>query len=232
VGAPLGRDGEQFTWQVSFRGLSGGRARLALGTRREAGEDLIVAHLQAEAAGVVGSVLLHVDELVNTFAASDGLPRTSDGLTVTRDKEVHVRTHWDLARPSATIAVESSKAPARRAIRSFPADAPTYDVLGAFLMMRGWSEPAGARATFYTLAGQRLWHTVMTMRPPERIGAVMARRIDGVSERLTWTGKAEPKHPSRHFSVWFAADDSGLPLRIVGHTELGEVTAELTSHAP
>jgi hypothetical protein len=40
----------------------------------------------------------------------------------------------------------------------------------------------------------------------------------------------ESNKPTRTFSVWLSDDADRVPLKMVGHTELGDVTMDLTEY--
>jgi hypothetical protein len=229
---PLARPGEALTFSVSLRGMEGGRARVAVGGMENG---VIAARGQAESAGVVASVVRAADELSTLIDAASGLPREVFSVAVTRGKEVRVHATYAADHSHAALEVVTDGRPSK-VRRRLPTDAPTFDTLGAMMVMRAWQVPEGTRARFFSLGGQKLWRVEVTMGPTERVdtifGPVMARRIDGVSTRLRPDLKPDPDRPPRAFSAWFSADERAVPVKIRAATEFGDAVATLTSYTP
>jgi hypothetical protein len=111
--------------------------------------------------------------------------------------------------------------------------ATTHDPLSVVLALRGWDAARGVRVVVYSLGGVRIWKNVFTSGGHERVdgplGPRTALRIDGVSTRITPALQEEPQ-PARVFSIWVTDDAQHIPVRIVAHTELGDITARATSY--
>jgi hypothetical protein len=110
----------------------------------------------------------------------------------------------------------------------------THDPLSAMLALRAWVAPVGTRALLYSLGGVRMWKTTLTFEGFEEmqtdVGKRRAARIAGTSIRLSRSFEEDRSKPPRTFKVWVSDDDQRIPLKITAHTELGDVTARVTSY--
>jgi hypothetical protein len=230
--APVANAGEGLTFSVSLRGVEGGRARVAIAGKTGG---TIAARGQAESAGVVASIVRAADEVSTLLDAVDGRPQEVYSVAVHKGKEIRVRAVYDGDHRHAVLEVVTDGVP-RKVRRRLPADAPTFDSLGAMMIMRGWRAEPGERARFYSLTGQRLWRVEITMGPVETIntmlGPVKARRVDGLSTRLTPALGVDRSKPPRSFTAWFSDDARALPVKIRAATEFGDAVAVLTSYQP
>ena len=58
-----------------------------------------------------------------------------------------------------------------------------------------------------------------------------AIHIDGASYRARPNMGVESETPARTFSVWLSDDADRVPLKMLAHTELGDVTMDLTEYS-
>ena len=62
------------------------------------------------------------------------------------------------------------------------------------------------------------------------LGSRAAVRVTGVSTKLTTSLSPDTKTQPRTFTVWFSNDTERIPLRVVAHTEYGDVEVRATSY--
>jgi hypothetical protein len=109
-----------------------------------------------------------------------------------------------------------------------------HDSHSAMAAVRTWDAAPGATRRLVIVGGRRIWQTDVTWTGRETIGTalgnVAAVRLDGVSQRVSRTLHAEVGKDPRTFSVWLSDDGDRVPLRVVAHTELGDVVIELTGY--
>ncbi len=231
--APLYVAGESITWEVTFRGLEGGRARLAVGTPAQVG-GLAVLPLRADAesSGLLAIVKTMKDDWAAWVDVASGLPLRTVGDANTSGKQLHVEAIFDHAASRADIDI-SIDARRQKLTRRLPSGE-TYDPLGAILLLRGWDAPDGARTSFHTLGGRTLWHTELLVEGREvratRLGKQPCVRMVGRSRRLLPSLLVDQKRQPRSFTVWFTDDARRVPVKIVAHTELGDLAVDATSY--
>jgi hypothetical protein len=231
--APRFVPGEAMTFEVTFRGIEGGRARVAVGAPTLVdGRRVLALRASAESAGLVATFKEMRDDLTTWIDADSALPlRTESDANIT-GKAVQVKAVFAADRASAEL--EITRGEKTRTVKRVLPPAEVYDPLGALLVMRGLDAPDGARAVFYTLGGQRLWRTELTVAGREELRGPLGRfacvRLEGVSTRLATNLKDDTRKPPRRFSVWISDDARRLPLRITAHTELGDVNVIATSY--
>ena len=107
---------------------------------------------------------------------------------------------------------------------------------GAFAAMRVWPAELGSTRTLWVLGGRHIWKAELKVADREVIGTALgnlaALRFEGVSTRARPDMSMEPNRPPRTFSVWVSDDADRVPLKIVAHTELGDVTIDLVDYQP
>jgi len=231
---PRYQAGESITWEVSLRGIEGGRARFAVGQPALVdGKQVLALHADAESSGLVAVVKTFHDDISAWIDASTGLPIRTVGNSNTSGKDTHAEATFDHQAHRASIDYSIGTGARQKTARRLPESA-TYDPLGVILVLRGWAAPDGARAIFHTLGGRTVWRTDLTVDGREtlstKLGKVMCIRMTGVSRRLTATLGVDDKKPARKFTVWLSDDARRVPLEIVAHTELGDVDVVLTSY--
>jgi hypothetical protein len=231
---PLVVPGEAISWELTYRGVRGGRARLVVGEPQRVGERNVVAmRAQAETLGIAAAVKQIRDEVSSWVDADDGAPLHTESEALISGRWQAVDTIWTPGEAKVDLVIRADRGEPKKRSRVLPS-ARTHDPLSALLMIRGWQAPDGARATFYTLGGQRLWRTDLTVEGREAIdctlGTHRAIKLSGVSTRMTPALTDDNSRKPRTFTVWLSDDASRIPLRVVAHTELGDVMVEATEY--
>ena len=100
--------------------------------------------------------------------------------------------------------------------------------------IRGWRPAPGTRRTVFVVGGRRLWRIDVRYVGTETIGSSVGNRraihIDGASYHARPNFGLEGDKPVRTFSVWLSDDADRVPLKMTAHTELGDVTMDLTEY--
>lgn len=232
--------GETLTWQVTLAGISGARARLAV-SKPEKGSDgrhTIVLRAEAESSGIAVIIKEVRSSIASWIDADNGVPVRTDSDSFGLGNSLNVnaaRRLDDNGEPVADFTILHTKegeAPTSRTQRLPVVE--VHDPLSATLALRAWKPATGTRATMYSLGGTRLWRNVLTFEATEElkteIGKRRAMRISAVSIRLTRTFEEDNSKPPRTWTLWISDDDQRIPLKITAHTELGDVTAKVTSY--
>jgi len=228
--------GETITWDVSFAGIQGGRARLAIGKiGNDEGRRLIVLRAEAESAGVLSVLDETHDTLSSWIDVDSGLPTRTESSTTGTGKPIVVRSQRVPGVPLAELQIWSAKTGDDGAHKQ--ARLPTmqtHDPLSAVLALRGWAAPQGARVTVYSLGGIRVWKNVFTVEGKDDLDGPLGRRpairIHGVSTRVTAALVDDTSKPARTFTFWLTDDAQRIPVRLSAHTELGDIVANATSY--
>ena len=230
--------GEMMTWDVTFGGIEGGRARLAVGdVGSEHGRRLVVLHAEAESSGLAAVVTQQRDSVASWIDVESGLPTRTESSSVGTGKPTVVNVERVAGEPFADVEVFSARTgDAGTHKRARLPNLRTHDPLSVLLALRGWTAPQGGRVVVYSLGGLRVWKNVFTVDGREDVDGPLGRRaairIHGVSTRVTPGLADDTSKPPRTFTVWFSDDHHRIPIRISAHTELGDVVANATSYTP
>jgi hypothetical protein len=236
--------GETITWDVTVAGITGARARLAVGSpsASEHGPGLVVVlRAEAESAGIAVLVKEVKSSMASWVDVDSGVPARSEsdssGLTSTVLVEAERRPDED-GRPTAALTIlrrRRGDEQSRSRVQRLPVAA-THDPLSATLALRAWSSagPRGSRALLYAMGGSRLWRTEVTVEGDELLSTAIGKRrtvrITGVSTRLRPTFDVDGKHAPRTFTLWVTDDEQRIPVQIRARTEMGELFAKVTSY--
>jgi uncharacterized protein DUF3108 len=230
--------GESITWKVSLAGIEAGRARLAVGeVGLVDGRRVIALRGEGEAVGVFTLLKDMNDEITSWLDLEAGIPARTETESTTAGRLTVVHARRGAASAAAQLTVwrngRSATDPGRARAQRLPAP-DTQDTLSAVLFLRGWEATPGARARVYTLGGERLWRTDLTMEGVDEVdtplGKRRAFRVAGVSTRMDATLSDDLRRPPRRFTAWISRDRERLPVRIKAGTEFGDVLVEATSY--
>lgn len=225
--------GESMTWEVTFLGVTGGRARLAVGAPGMVdGHQIVPVAAQAESAGVLAAIKRMRDSVESRIDLRSGLPTLTESEVELKDKTLAVRATRREGQAIVDLVVRRGQAREVKTTRTLPVVA-THDPISAILRLRGFRAPEGTRAIFHTLGGLRVWRTEVLIAGTEDIDGPLGKRpavkLVGVSRRMTGQ-HLDANHKARTFTVWFSDDDARVPLKIEAHTELGDIVVTATSH--
>jgi len=229
--------GEQMTFELSLRGITGGEATLAVGTpgvvdgRRE-----IIVQSRVESAGVAAMFKEVRDEISTSIDLATSRPVSHHAQVKFGSRESTIDTHFAQgAVGSFEIEYTPKGGKTRRLRQAMPADQAAFDMHAAIGALRAWTPADGEQVFLYTMAGRQLWQITlrMTGREPVKtaLGRYPALRIDGVGRRVTRELRPDLDKPERHFTVWLSDDENRLPLVTEGKTEYGDVKAELVEYS-
>lgn len=237
--APYFVPGESMTWDVTFAGIEGGRARLAVGqVGNDEGRRLIVLHAEAESAGIAAVLAQAHDSVQSWIDVDSGIPTRTESTTTGSGKPFVVHSERVAGEPVADVQIWSGKSGDTGVHKKTRLPTVhTHDPLSALLALRGWEAPRGGRVTVYSLGGVRVWRSVFTVEGREDLDGPLGRRaairIRGVSTRISpVTLVDDTSKPARTFTVWLSDDRQRIPIRLTAHTELGDVVANATSYVP
>jgi len=224
--------GESMTFTVAVGGVPCGEAALAVGAPGEVdGVRAIVVTSRVASAGAARLVRVIEDDLTSTIDLVSGLPRaiTADVVFGTR------RYHADGVFGGAVVDLAWHRNDGNLHHTRYDfGNVDAHDAHTAMAALRTWDGSAGDRRRLYVIGGRRIWRTDVTWTGREtigtRLGNLTAVRLDGVSLRVTADLSLDANVEPRTFTVWLSDDADRVPLRVVAHTELGDVTIELTGY--
>jgi hypothetical protein len=231
--APRFLAGESFSFEVTFKGIEGGRARMAIGEPTVVdGRRVLAVRAEMESSGLVAIVKSIRDDSATWLDADTGLPLRSESDASTSGRQVHMVTTFDHpGRRADTVLTRNGKE--RKVGRRLP-EGETYDPLAAMLVLRGWDAPVGTRGLMHSFSGRTLWRSELVVEAKEvlktKLGKLPALRTSGVAYRLLSSGAVDQRKPPRRFTVWVSDDEWRIPLRVVAVTEMGDVVVEATSY--
>jgi hypothetical protein len=233
VDAPYYVPGEQMLWDVSWKGVTGGRSQLVVGAPGVLkGKRAIIVHSQAHSEGMI-AVFKHVlDEVTTTIDVTTALPITSTGSFEYGKRQSRIDAAF--TRERYQLVYERPGRYAQRYSQRLPAGHGAHNGHSALGALRAWSAPRGSRAYFYALSGRRLYRVDVTVAAHESVrtalGEFPAVRIEGWASRLRRDLRPDKKHKPRRFTVWMSDDDNRVPLQVAATTEYGEIGVQLVAY--
>jgi hypothetical protein len=109
-----------------------------------------------------------------------------------------------------------------------------HDTHSAMAQVRGWRGKPGETRSVFVVGGRRLWRVDVKYLGDETIGTAVGNRrcvkFEGSSFRARADFKVESNTPARTFTVWLSDDGDRVPVKVIAHTELGELTVDLTEY--
>lgn len=225
--------GEVFQWEVSFRGVTAGRAVMAVGEPGREGErDVLILRSRVESAGVAAA-LSHVRDEITTWIGLDaGAPVLHHADIRSADPEAMVQTEFGEG-PFEIDVSRVGRSP-RTYRQELPENYYAHDIHSLLGALRAWQADPGDEGFAYLLSGRRIYHFTATYGEVEslstKFGPVEAVRIDAIAWRLQSDLEVDPDRSPRELRLWLARDGTRAPVRIEADTEHGTVNIELVGH--
>jgi hypothetical protein len=224
--------GESMTFAVSLGGVEAGEAAFAVGEQGVVdGKPALVVTSRIASAGLFKMVKDISDNLTSTIDLETGLP-----VTITADVSDPPRNyHADGRFAGGVVDLDWYKQDGKVHHTHYDfGDVDAHDAHTAMASVRTWDGEPGDSRRLYVIGGRRIWQTDVTWVGRETIGTALgniaAVRLDGVSVRVSSRLREEKGRTPRTFSVWMSDDGDRVPLRVVAHTELGDIVIELTGY--
>ena len=109
-----------------------------------------------------------------------------------------------------------------------------YDVPSMLVFVRGWDAAAGARTTVDEMRSRTAWRVDFTVGDHEGVttslGDLQAVRYDGEGVRILRSGEIDPDSDRRRFSMWISDDADRVPVKLVAHTDYGDIRMDLVDY--
>jgi hypothetical protein len=227
--------GETMAFEVRLGGVLAGEAALAVGEVGEfEGKKAVVVRSRANTAGAAALIKRIVDEATTTIDIETGRP-----LALQTHVEQGNRTTDATARfvdNVAEVTYKRSNDPNPHNYRINFGKETVHDSHSAMAQVRGWRPAPGTMRQVFVVGGRRLWRVDIKYVGAETIGSEdmgnrRAIRFEGASYRARANFAVENNKPARTFTVWLSDDADRVPLKVVAHTELGDVEVVLTDYA-
>ena len=226
--------GESMAVEVRLGGVLAGEARLAVGEiGNYEGHRAVVVKSRAETAGAAALLKKIVDEATTTIDMDSGRPLLLD--TLVEQGGSTTTANATFTGSVANIIYRKDTDPTPHAFHVDFGKITVHDTHSAMAQIRGWRPAPGTTRTVFVVGGRRLWRVDVRYIGTETIGTDDGNRraihIDGASYRARPNMGVESETPSRTFSVWLSDDADRVPLKMLAHTELGDVTMNLTEYS-
>ncbi len=109
-----------------------------------------------------------------------------------------------------------------------------YDVPSMLVFVRGWDDAVGAKTTVDVMRSRTAWRVDFTIGDHEGVtttlGDLQAVRYDGEGVRILRSGEIDPASDRRRFSMWISDDADRVPVRLVAHTDYGDIRMDLVDY--
>lgn len=219
---------ERISAQVSLLGVHAGEFDFEVAPSCDDAADRIELRSRMSTAGVVRFFRATDGSSHTTMSLLAARPVTSDLLVIDGDVTRRYRARH---RPGGAETIyERSGQVAKRKLERIRSGETPLDMQSAFMLLRHWQAPPGARGYFYVLLGKDLWRVTVKNRGTQLLS------YHGESKRtvlVTGTAtKLEPgdgKRATRNFSIWLTDDSARVPLKIDGDASFGTVHMELSA---
>jgi hypothetical protein len=225
--------GESMAYEVRLGGLLAGEAALAVGETGEfEGHRAVVVKSRAATAGAAALIKTIVDEATTVIDLDSGRPLKLDTLVVQDGHTTLATARFAGSVANVTYTRDDDKQP--HAMKIDFGAMTVHDTHSAMAQLRGWHAAPGTIRTVFVVGGRRLWRVDVRYAGEDTIGTALGNRrtihLEGASYRARPNFNLESDKPARTFSVWLSDDADRVPLKMSAHTELGEVTMELTEY--
>jgi hypothetical protein len=196
--------GESMRFEVRMAGVLAGDATFTAGEPGEqGGRRAIALSSRVGTAGAFALVKDIRDDATSVLDLDTLLPVSTTSDVRFGGKVIHTEAHFG----DGKVAIDYT--PHGQGTRRL-----TYDLRGetvhdfhsAMAVMRIWPAELGTRRVVWALGGRRLWRAEI-----EVVGRDVIRK-------------------PRSFTIWVSDDADRVPLRVVAHTELGDVTIDLIEY--
>jgi hypothetical protein len=225
--------GESMAFEIRVGGVLAGDAAMAVGEVGEfEGKRAVVVKSRAQTAGAA-ALLKHIaDEAQTVIDVDTGRPLQLETHVEMGDKKTDATARF--SGPIADVTYTRSGDPEPHKYKLNFGTNTVHDTHSAMAQVRGWKGKPGETRSVFVVGGRRLWRVDVKYLGDETIGTELGNRrtvkFEGQSFRARADFKVESNSPARTFTVWLSDDGDRVPLRVVAHTELGDLTVDLTEY--
>lgn len=225
--------GETMAFEVRLGGVLAGEAALAVGAVGEfEGKKAVVVKSRANTAGAAALIKRIIDEATTVIDLESGRPLQLETLVEQGSRKTIAQATFSGSIADVTYKRSDEAEPHNYKI-NFGAQT-VHDTHSAMAQIRGWRPTPGTTRSVFIVGGRRLWRVDVKYLGGETIGSAVGNRraikFEGASFRARPNFSIETTSPMRTFTVWLSDDADRVPLKVLAHTELGDVTVDLTEY--
>ena len=224
--------GETMRFELRMAGVLAGEGAFTTGEPAVVdGHHAIAVSSRINTAGAFALIKDIRDEATSVIDLDTLLPMSTSGEVRFGGKAAHSQATYTGGK--ALIQHTAAGQDTRSMVYDFRGET-VHDAHSAMAAMRIWPAELGSKRVFWVLGGRRIWRAEITVSGREVLGTALgnqaALRFEGVSARARPDMTIDPARPPRTFVVWVSDDADRVPLRIVAHTELGDLVIELVDY--
>jgi len=232
VETPFFIPGEQMDWQLSLRGVVGGKAQLAIGEPGEVdGKNVLIIRSRVETTGVAALIKKISDDVTSWLNLDTAASQYMEANMRFGTKRSHVKVKF--RRGGYDMMYHRRGRRARRWTQKLPNDLVAHEAHSVLAMLRAWRPADGTKAYFFAVGGRRIWYNVVQYKGKGTVLTAMGKRkairIEGTARRLYRNLKFNKRKKMRSYTMWISDDEKRLPLMVTAKTEYGLVKVELVS---
>lgn len=225
--------GETMAFEVRIAGVLAGEAALAVGDIGEfEGKRAVVVKSRANTAGAAALFKRIVDEATTVIDLDTGRPLQLETFVEQNSKKTTATARFTGS--IADVTYTRSDDPQPRNYKINFGTQTVHDTHSAMAQIRGWKATPGTTRSVFVVGGRRLWRVDVKYLGNETIGTELGNRatvkFEGSSFRAKSNFQVENDKPARTFIVWLSDDADRVPLKVVAHTEIGDLTVDLTEY--
>lgn len=225
--------GESMAFDVRIGGVLAGEAALAVGEVGEfEGKRAVVVKSRASTAGAAALFKHIVDEATTVIDLDSGRPLQLETLVEMGDKKTTATAKFN--GPLADVTYNRPDDPTPHTYTLNFGKNTVHDTHSAMAQIRGWRPAIGTSKSVFVVGGRRLWRVDVKYAGNDTIGTALGNRrtvkFEGSSYRARADFKVESETAARTFTVWLSDDGDRVPLKVIAHTELGDLTVDLTEY--
>jgi hypothetical protein len=227
--------GERMRYRVSIHGLELAEFLIAVGDRTSLDdEDVLVVQATARTTKVAAWLRPEHDEYTSWIRRRDGRPvlfRSAEPESRQSKIVETVDTRFDGGSNRVQVTREDQGTFDEHQVLQYEG----FDMLSFLMFLRAWEGEPGAQIAVDITRGRYAWRnrTVVVgfdnLETPTH-GNVAVVRYDGEGVRINRDGTVDPTSDRRRFSMWISDDADRVPIRLVGHTDYGDVIMELVAY--
>jgi hypothetical protein len=232
----LATPGEQMRYKVGIHGIELFEFVIVVGDHTKLDdEDALVVQATARTTKVAAWIRPEVDEYTSWMRPVDGRPllyRSSEPEAPKSKIMEVVDTRFKDGEADVTVSREDKGTfPEHQILQN-----DGHDMLSFLMFLRAWEGEVGAQVASDIARGRYVWRNRTAVIGYDNLDTVIGRvavvRYDGEGVRLERDGTVDPTSDRRRFSIWISDDADRVPIRLVGHTDYGDVVMELVSYDP
>lgn len=225
--------GESMAFEVRIGGVLAGEAQLAVGEVGEfEGHRAVVVKSRANTAGAAALLKRIVDEATTVIDMDTGRPLQLETNVEQGSKRTTATARFN--GPVAEVTYTRNDDPEPHTYRLNFGTNTVHETHSAMAQVRGWRPQPGTMKSVFVVGGRRLWRVDVKYVGGETIGTALGNRrtvkYEGSSYRARADFKVESTTAARTFTVWLSDDGDRVPLKVVAHTEIGDLTVDLTEY--